>query len=231
VVEIMVETLGAAAPQSELDIYAPGMIVLGLLLITPQTAMLVAREIRRGTLRRLRLTCMNAWQLLAGVSLAQMVVAVCQVLLVFGAALLMGFHNQGSLALAVWVSLAICFSAIGQGLVVACFVENDSQAANVGSTVAMLQVFLIGAFYQLPPITLFYLSGHPIDLFDIFPARHGLMALQQVLTYGAPIGDIAFRLGATLLLAALYMAAGILVFGRLHLHNIRKRIASQAQPA
>ena len=73
----------------------------------------------------------------------------------------------------------------GQGLVVACFVENDSQAANVGSTVSMLQVFLSGAFYQLSPLTMFVVAGHQIDLFDIFPATHGLLALQQVLVYGA----------------------------------------------
>jgi ABC-2 type transport system permease protein len=139
--------------------------------------------------------------------------------IVFLAALAMGFHNQGSLFLAVIVGLVICFSAIGQGLVVACFVENDSQALNVGSTATMIQVFVSGSFYQFPPLTLFTLAGHQIDLFDVFPATHGFMALQQVLTYGAGLREVAFRLGATLLLSVLYFLAGVVIFQRLQMRD------------
>ena len=212
IVEVESEPISPGGPRTELDVYAPGMIVFGLLLIAPQTAMLVAREIRWRTLRRLRLTRMTAAHFLGGIALAQTVVAVFQVALMFGAALLMGFNNQGSLTLAMLIGVAISVSAIGQGLLVACFVENDSQAANVGSTVAMLQVFLSGAFYQLPPITIFTLAGHQIDLFDVFPAKHGFLALQQTLTFGDGLDAISFRLGATLVLSAISAAAGIALF-------------------
>jgi ABC-2 type transport system permease protein len=219
VVRVATRPLAAGEPKTEFDLYAPGMMILALLMLIPQTAMLVAREIRWNTLRRLRLTCLRASELLAGVSLAQMAFAAVQVVVIFLAALAMGFHNQGSLALAVLVGLVVSFSAIGQGLVVACFVENDSQAANVGSTLTMLQVFVSGSFYQLPPLTLFTLAGHQIDLFDVFPATHGFMALQQVLTYGAGLREVGFRLGATLLLSALYFAAGVVIFQRLQMRD------------
>jgi ABC-type polysaccharide/polyol phosphate export permease len=184
-------------------------------MIIPQTAMLVAREVRWGTLRRLRLTRLNASDLLGGVSLSQMVVAVVQVVLVFAAALGLGFNNQGSLWLAVVVGLAVSFSAIGLGLIVACFVENDGQAINVGSTVMMILVFFSGAMYQLPPLTVFTLAGHQIGVFDLLPATHGFLALQQVLTYGAGLREIAFRLGATVALSLLCFALGIFAFQRL----------------
>lgn len=218
-VTIVEEPLGTASPQSEFDIYAPGMIIFALLLIVPQTAMLVARESRWNTLRRLRLTCLRAWELLGGVSLAQMVVAVLQVVIVFVAALALGFNNRGSLWLAIVVGLAVSFSAIGLGLIVACFVENDSQALNVGSTVAMLMVLLSGAFYQLPPLTVFTLAGHQIDAFDIFPATHGFSALAQVLSYGAGLREVAFRLGATLCLSLVYFYAGVVLFRRLKMRE------------
>jgi ABC-2 type transport system permease protein len=219
VVRLVEAPLVAAGPQTEFDLYAPGMIVFALLMIIPQTAMLVARERRWKTLRRLRLTRLNAGAFLGGISLAQMVVAVVQVVSVFALALALGFHNQGSLGLAIVVGLAVSFSAVGLGLVVAGFVENDSQAANVGATFAMIQVFLCGAFFQLPPITLFTLAGHQIDLFDIFPATHGFLALQQVLSYGAGLREVAFRLGATLLLSSLYFAAGVAAFRRLQMRE------------
>ncbi len=78
----------------------------------------------------------------------------------------------------------------------------------------MLQVFLSGAFYQLPPMTVFTLAGHQIDLFDVFPATHGFSALQQVLTYGANLKEVGFRLGATLILSMIYFAVGVLIFQR-----------------
>jgi len=118
-VRVVDRPLVAAGPQSEYDLYAPGMIIFALLLIIPQTAMLVAREIRWHTLRRLRLTPLRAGDLLGGIGLAQLVVAGLMVVLIFIAALLLGFNNQGSLGLAVVVGLAVSISAIGMGLLVA----------------------------------------------------------------------------------------------------------------
>lgn len=204
-VNLVEQPIAAQGPQTEFDLYAPGMIIFALLLIIPQTAMLVAREIRWQTLRRLRLTPMRAWDLLGGIGLAQLVVA----------AILLGYHNQGQLWLAIVVGLAVSFSAIGLGLLVACFIENDGQAINVGSAVTMTQVFLSGSFYQLPPITLFMLLGHQIDLFDVFPATHGFLALQQVLSYGATFQQISFRLAATLLLSTVYLLIGVVIFQQL----------------
>jgi ABC-2 type transport system permease protein len=218
-VRLVVQPLAATSPQTEFDIYAPGMMIFALLLIVPQTAMLVAREIRWRTLRRLRLTRLRAWDFLGGISLAQLVVAIVQVVTIFWGALLVGFHNQGPLTVAVVVGLAIAFSAIGQGLVVACFIENDSQAINVGSTVSMLQVILSGSFYRLSPMTIFTLGGHQIDLFDVFPATHGFLALKQVLSYGAGLEEIAFRLGATMVLSLFYFGFGVIVFQRLQMRR------------
>ncbi|MBN2006521.1 MAG: ABC transporter permease [Anaerolineae bacterium] len=214
VLQVTEEPLGRFPSLTYFDLYTPGIIIFALLMIVPQTAMLVGREVRWRTLRRLRLTPLRAWELLGGISLAQMVVAVAQVIIVFVGALLMGFHNHGSLGLTIGAGLAIAFSAVGLGLIVACFVDDDSQAANLGGAAAMIQVFLSGAFFQLPPITLFTLAGHPIDLFDVFPATHGFSALQQVLTYGASLSQVTFRLGATLLLSGVYFIVGVWIFRR-----------------
>ena len=73
-VRIVEEPIFALGPRTEFDLYAPGIILFGLLMIIPQTAMLVAREIRWDTLPRLRLTRIRAWDLLGGISIAQMIV-------------------------------------------------------------------------------------------------------------------------------------------------------------
>jgi ABC-2 type transport system permease protein len=214
VVQVEAIPLAEGGPQTDFDVYAPGMMIFAWLMIIPQTAMLVARERRWRTLHRLRLTRLNTWELLAGIGLAQMVVAVLQVIVVFAAALALGFNSQGSLLLAVIIGCLICLSAIGLGLIVAAFAENDSQAANIGSTITMLQVFLSGAFYEMPPLTIFTVGGHPIGLFDVFPATHGLLALQQVFNYGASLSQVAFRLGATLILSVIILVAGVAIYHR-----------------
>jgi ABC-2 type transport system permease protein len=214
-VQIREERYAPAGPENEFDYYAPGMMVFALLMIIPQTAMLVGRELRWGTLRRLRLSGVRAWELLLGISLAQMVVAVIQVIVVFLSALALGYNNNGSLILAIFIGLAISLSAVGMGLIVACFIENDSQAVNFGSTVTMVQVFVSGAFFPLPPLTVFTLLRHPISLFDIFPASHGMLALQQVLNDGAGLVAIGFRLAAIVFLSCLTFAVGVFMFHRL----------------
>jgi ABC-2 type transport system permease protein len=200
--------------RSEFDLYAPGMIVFALLMLIPQTAALLGRELRWGTLRRLRLTRMTALDLYAGIGLSQMLVAILQIVIVFLVALALGYQSQGSLTLAMSVGLVIALSAIGQGLALACFIENDSQAVNLGSSVSMLQVFLSGAFFALPTLTLFTLTGHEIDLFDFVPAKHGMLAFQMVLNDGWGLDQIAFRFFAALLLSMGYFALGVWVFRR-----------------
>lgn len=212
--EIVEARYAPGGPLNEFDYYAPGMMVFALLMLIPQTAMLVGRESRWGTLRRLRLSRVRSWEFLLGITLAQLAVAVILVLTVFLVALSLGYHNNGSLPLAMGVCLAISLSAIGIGLIVGCFVENDSQAVNLGSTVTMLGVFISGAFFPVPTTDLFTILGHSIALFDFFPATPGLLALQQILNDGAGLSHVSFRLSATLLLSVVVFVSGIALFQR-----------------
>ncbi len=211
--------ISVAAPASEFDAYTPGMMIFAVLLLTPQTSMLVARELRSGTLRRLRISHLRAWELMMGVTLAQMLVAVGQVVLMFVAALALGFHNRGSLLLAILIGLLLSFSAIGWGLIVTCFSQKDSDALNVGSVVTMLQVFLSGAFFPIQGAALFSMVGHEIGLFDFIPATHGMLALQQVLIGGIALDGIIFRLGAMIVLSITTFGVGILMFARIHMRR------------
>ncbi|PKO19168.1 MAG: hypothetical protein CVU39_01050 [Chloroflexi bacterium HGW-Chloroflexi-10] len=201
-------------PISEFDTYVPGMMVFAILLIIPQTAMLIGRERRWGTLRRLNLSLLRPAELLGGICISQLVVAALQVLLMFAAALVLGFHNRGSLLLALGIGVLLAFGSVGLGLLLGCFMRTDTDALNTGSAVSMIQVFLSGAFFAMPTPILFTWLDHPINLFDFIPASHGMLALQQVLVGGAGLAEVGFRVSATLLLSMLYFAIGILVYRR-----------------
>lgn len=213
--EILLEALARPRPGSEFDAYVPGMMVMAILLIIPQTAMLIGRERRNRTLRRLELSLMRPADLMGGICLAQLVVAVAQVAVMFAAALLLGFHNRGSLALAMLIGVCMAFASVGLGLLVGCFIKNDTDALNTGSTVSMLMVFLSGAFFMMPSPVLFNLLDYPLGAFDFIPATHGMLALQQVLSGGAGLADVWFRVLATLVLSCVYYLLGVLIFSKI----------------
>ncbi len=206
--------LAVRGPLSDFDAFAPGMIVFAILLLTPHTAMILGRELRMGTLRRLQLSALSTAEYLTGVTLAQMGVALFQVILIFLCAVLAGFHNQGSLLLAILIGWLLSFSAIALGLLVACFSSNDSDALNTGSTVAMLQVFLSGAFFAMPSPEQFILGHTSFRLFDLIPASHIMIAFQQVLSSGAGLERVAERLLFAAALSLIIFIVSLLLFQR-----------------
>ncbi len=209
---VVLKALERPRPASEFDAYVPGMMLMAILLIIPQTAMLIGRERRNRTLRRLELSLLRPAELLGGICLAQLVVAVLQVVVMFAAALLLGFHNRGSLGLAMLIGLCTAFASVGLGLLVGCFIKNDTDALNTGSTVSMLMVFLSGAFFSMPSPVLFNLFDYPVGAFDFIPATNGMLALQQVLSGGAGMGDVWFRVCACLALSLFFFWMGVLIF-------------------
>lgn len=217
VTEVVERAAGSGQVRTEFDVYAPGVLVFAILLSVPQTALFVAREVRRKTLRRLRMTPLRATELFGGITIAGLVVAAVEIAVVLALAPLLGFHGDGSRLGTLVVGLALAFSGVGLGLLVGCFTPTDGQAANVGGGVMMVQVFLSGSFFPLPPMTMTSIAGHEVGPFDVLPATHGLLAMREVLVQGASLGQVTFRLIATVALSLVYFAIGIAVFRRLRM--------------
>jgi ABC-type multidrug transport system permease subunit len=206
------EELSLHMPQTDFDAFAPGVMIMAILLLIPQTATLIGREIRTGTIQLLQMSPLSTLQWFAGISLAQMVTAFGQVVVMLVMAKALGFHTQGSLVLAVVICLILSFSSIGLGLLTACLIHNDSEALNTGSVFSMLQVFLSGAFFPFNSTTLLTVGGHELGVFDLIPATHAMTILRQSLVCGAGYETIAFRLWVMVGLSVLYFLFGIVFF-------------------
>jgi ABC-type multidrug transport system permease subunit len=177
--------------------------------------MLVGREMREGTLARLQLSRLSGAEWIGGMALSQMLIAVFQVLLTIAAAALFGFRaSGGSLGLAVGVGLLLSLSAVATGLVVGRFARSDSDAINVGSVFTMLQVFLSGSFFAMPGPTIFRLGGVPLGFYDLLPATHATLILQQVLVGGADLAFVAARLAVMAGLTVGLAGACLVIFRR-----------------
>ncbi len=212
IVDLAVENLTLHMPLTDFDAFAPGVMIMAILLLIPQTATLIGRELRTGTVKLLQLSPLTTTEWFIGISLAQMCAAVVQLVLMLGMAKLLGFNTAGSILLAFATCLVLAFSSIGLGLLTACIIHNDSEAVNTGSVFSMLQVFLSGAFFPFSIPALLTIGGHQLGLFDLIPATHGMMILRQSLVSGAGFGEISFRLGLMTLLSVVYFVLGILWF-------------------
>lgn len=214
IVVMETEDLSLHMPQSEFDAYAPGVMIMAILLLIPQTATLIGRELRTETMKLFQLSTLSTVELFIGISLAQMITAVVQVLVMLLMAKALGFHTQGSLGLAVLICLILSFSSIGLGLLTACIIQNDSEAVNTGSVFSMLQVFLSGAFFPFNTPALLKIDGHELGLFDLIPATQGVMILRQSLVSGAGFDEIVFRTALMTALSIIYFGLGLFFFNK-----------------
>jgi len=211
-VELVEIPLGASAARTEFENYVPGLFVMAVVLMIFQAAMTPARDIESGALRRLRLTPLTAFDYLGGTSLWLGLVSIAAVLLTFATAVAFGFRSQGPLWLAFLVVAVTSLSIIGIGLIVACFSKTVSQAFIIANFPLGFLMFLTGAAFPLPRLTLFTLFGHGFALPDLLPPTHAVVALNKIFTLGAGLQDVAYELIALVLLSALYFGLGVWLF-------------------
>lgn len=204
---------------SDFDFGVPGIIVFGIMFIVITTAMTMVRENVNRTLQRLRLTRARASDLLIGVTLAQIIIALVQIPITFGAAIFFGFQNNGSLLLAMAVGLLLSLSSVGLGLLTACFARNDGEAANLGGVVMVVMVMMSGAIYPMPDAPIATIAGQTIQLYDILPPTHASEAMRRVLVLGEGAGAIAYELVAMVVLSVLFLMIGVFLYQRLQMRK------------
>jgi ABC-2 type transport system permease protein len=212
--------LPGTGTMSDFDFGVPGIIVFGIMFVVITTAMTMVRENVNRTLQRLRLTRARASDLLVGVTLAQMVVALVQLPLAFGAALFFGFQNNGSLLLAMAVGLLLSMSSVGLGLITACFARNDGEAANLGGVVMVVMALMSGAIYPMPDAPIATIAGQTIQVYDILPPTHASEAMRRVLVFGEGAGAIAYELTAMVVLSVLSLVVGVFLYQRLQMRKV-----------
>jgi ABC-2 type transport system permease protein len=211
--------LGASAARTEFEAYVPGTLIFAVIMLIFLASMTVAREIESGTLRRLQLTPMTAFDLLGGVTAALVLIGTAAFTLAFVVALAVGFRSQGPAWVALLVGAVTSLSVIGVGMVVASFTRTVSQAFVVANFPMAMMMFFSGTIYPLPKIVMFTIGGHDIGLYDILPPTHAVVALNKILTLGANLSEVAFELSMLTILSALYFFIGVWMFKRFHLRS------------
>lgn len=209
--------LGGSGARTEFEMYVPALLILAVVMLIFQVAMTITREVENGTLRRLQMTKMTAFDLLGGISLTQVLIGIVCVLFTFLTASLLGFSSQGSLWVAVLIGAVTSFSIVGIGLMIACLARTVSEAFIYSNFPLIFLMFFTGAVFPIPPMPIFTIAGRTIGMFDFLPPTHAIVALNKVLTLGAGLKDVAYELCMLLILSALYFGIGVWLFNKLRL--------------
>lgn len=216
-IQVIEKPLGASGARTEFETYVPGLLVFAVMMLVFQSAMVIARDVEAGTLRRLQITRMTAFDYLGGVTASQVVIGLVAVMLTFVVAIACGFRSQGPLWVALLVSGIASLSIIGAGLIVACFSRNLTQAFLIANFPLALFMFFSGAIFPIPRINLFAIGDRSLALFDILPPSHAVVALNKIFVLGAGLSDVMFELIALTVLSIAYFAIGVWLFKRTHL--------------
>jgi ABC-2 type transport system permease protein len=216
-VQFVEKAAGASATRTEFETYIPGIIVFSVVMLIFLAAMTVAREVEGGTLRRLQLTPMRAYDLIGGISLALVLVGVVSLLLTFLTAMGLGFRSQGPLWVAILIGAVTSLSVIGSGMVVAAFSRTVSQAFVIANFPLGLFMFFTGIIYPIPPVKIFSLGEQAVSLYDLLPPTHAVSAFNKIFTLGAGLGEVAYELVSLVVLSLLYFSLGVWLFQRRHL--------------
>lgn len=213
-VDFVEKPLGGSGARSELDLALPGLFTFGIMLLLFPVAMSLARESESGTLRRLMLTRVSAFDLLAGLSLVQVLVGVLAVLCAYGTAFAVGFRSQGPLWLALLVSVIASFASIGVGLIVAGFSRTVTEAFLLGNFPLMLLMFFSGAMVPIPKIPILTVGSVTVGAWDWLPTTHAVAAVNKVLGLGLGLREVVYELVALVVLSLLYFFVGVRIFQR-----------------
>ncbi|MCL1891492.1 MAG: ABC transporter permease [Coriobacteriia bacterium] len=172
------------------DFFGPvfiGIFIFIFVFIT--SGMSLVTERMGGTMERLLVTPIKPWELVLGFCLGFGLVTIVQASLVLWACVtLIGFPNEGSLALVAFIAFSMALVSLTLGLVVSAVAKTPFQVIQFMLILVIPQVLLSGVFdLSQAPTWMKMLSV-------CFPITHGADALRDVMLRGAGFADIALNL-------------------------------------
>jgi ABC-2 type transport system permease protein len=215
--EIQASTASETAALDDFALYVPALLALALIMLMFTAAASLIKEKDKGTIIRLRLSSMTVFEWFSAVSLTQTIVGLLAMLLTFLTAVALGYRTSGSLSAMMVVGLLSSLSIMAISLLVAAFLRTIFDLLTIGCFPFFILMFFSGGMFPLPPLRLLTVGGRSVSINDFLPTTHTISALGKILNHDAGLGDVAFELGAILVLTVVFFATGAWLFTRRHM--------------
>jgi ABC-2 type transport system permease protein len=111
-------------------------------------------------------------------------------------------------------------SVIAFGIMAACFCKNATAVLTIGTLPFFLLMWFTGAAMPLPRATLFTLAGREVAFNDLLPPTHAVVAMNKIVSLGAPLSDVMPELVIMMTLTIIYFAIGVVLFKKTQLQHL-----------
>ena len=192
-----------------IDFIAPGIIVFGLLILIPISAMMIIRDKEKGFLARLLTTPTRPWEFIAAYSSCLFAIAIAQVIIFIVIAYLMGLDIVGSAGLVFLVFVLTALCCIGIGMIIASLAKSETQADPLSWLIAMPLAILSGCWFSLELMPSWLQS-----IAYAFPFAHTIDAARSILIRGTGLGAVGTDFLFLVIWTVVVFGAGILLFRR-----------------
>ena len=211
-------SLGYSGQRSEFELYVPGLLIFAIIMMMFTASATIVREPEAGTLERLKISNLGAFQYLTGISLVQLIIGIFSMLLTLWTAEALGYEViPGTFGFLVLIGFLTSLSMIGFSLIVASVCRSIKDVAIIGTFPLMIMMFFSGAFFPVGGGRLFTLGGHVLHLNDLLSPTWAVDALNKVLIKGLDIEETLPEMLAILGLSVLYFCVGIWAFRSRHM--------------
>jgi len=194
-----------------LDFTAPGIIGFAMTLITVMlTAMSVVRERTTGTLTRILIAPIGAWQVAGGYTLAFSCIGVFQAAELFLASILLfGIRFVGNPGVVALVIVLFTIGLQGIATLISTIARNEAQAMQFVLFLLIPSIMVSGVFWPLEtmPATIRPLSY-------VSPLTYANAALRKVMLAGGGFGEIRFELAVLGAFAVVMLLLSVLSMRR-----------------
>ncbi|MBE3073232.1 MAG: ABC transporter permease [Acidobacteria bacterium] len=214
--ELDIRRVGSGRTLSEFDLYVPALLVLAIIMVMFTAAASLIKEVDKGTMSRLVLSKLRTAELLAAVSVNQVLIGVTALALALGAAVSVGYRTDGSLTAVLAVGAASTLGVVALSVLVAAFLGSIYELLTVGCFPFFILMFFSEAMMPLPKVTMGHIASHALYANDLLPTSLGVRAFNRILNHGASLADVWFELAGILVLTAIYYAVGAILFARRH---------------
>ncbi len=217
IISVKETALGTSATASDFDMIVPGILIVSLIMLMFTASIAFVSEVENKTIMRLKLSKLNAFEFLTGISSVQLLVGIISVLLTLFIAILLGFKYEGSLMMMIVIASLTSLSIIAFSLIIAAITKTANEVLVVGNFPMFLFMFFTGAAFPLKSDALFTIAGYPVNIQGLMTPTHAISALNKTLIMNMDISSIIPEIISIIVLTMFYFLIGGIIFKQRHL--------------
>ncbi|MQY79936.1 MAG: ABC transporter permease subunit [Bacteroidetes bacterium] len=216
-IKIKETSLGISGKIDDFDLVVPGLLILSIIMLMFSATVAIITEVENKTIIRLKLSKLNTFEFLSGISIVQMLVGLIAIFLSLFVALLLGFDSYGSFSILILVAVLTSFSIIAFSLILAALTKTVNEILIVGNFPLFLFMFFTGAAFPIEGKELFSIAGYPLSLQGLMSPTHAISALKKVLILNMGLKDVIPEIVVLVIITVIYFAFGVWLFQRRHM--------------